>query len=138
MNSGELKWYFRQNKTIFSDEKIRGGTNGMLTNNYIYGVGRISIRGNYSGCGGYWDTKHFPKLWRIPRASFITKDKSTLKTEILEINLPFPMGVNDPTGLVILDEVLYVTMSSCECTCIHTFDNSNQSQINALYRISVS
>jgi hypothetical protein len=138
MNSGELKRYFRQNKTNFSDEKIRGGTNGVPINNYIYGVGRISIRGNYSGCGGTWNVEHFPKLWRIPLASFITKDKSTLATEILEINSPFRSGVNDPTGLVILDEVPYVTMSSCECSCTHTFANSNQSQINALYRISVS
>mmetsp|Transcript_6773 Transcript_6773/g.20262 ORF Transcript_6773/g.20262 Transcript_6773/m.20262 type:complete len:664 (+) Transcript_6773:2241-4232(+) len=139
MNSGALKWYFRQSMINFSDEKIRGGTNGVPTNNYIYGVGRISIRGNHSGCGGTWDALHFPKLWRIPLASFVTKDKSTLETEILEVNLPFNReSVNDPTGLVIIDEVLYVTMSSCECSCTSPFANSNQSQINALYRISVS
>ena len=138
MKSGNLIWYFRERTVQFGqDIRIRGGTNALVLEEYIYGVGRISQFGSFTGCGGTWKSNHFPILWRISLSSFTAKSKF-LRTELHELKSPFISRANDPTSLTVVRQTLFVAMSSCECDCSKNFEKSGQNQNNSLYQILVS
>ena len=138
MKSGNLIWYFRERAVQFGqDIQIRGGTNALVLEEYIYGVGRISQFGSFTGCGGTWKSNHFPILWRISLVNFTAKSKF-LRAELHELHSPFISGVNDPTSLTVVRQTLFVAMSSCECECSKNFEKSGQNQNNSLYQILVS
>jgi len=147
--SGNLHWVYGVEAS--HDSKIsmmnlggilkRGGTNGVVFDNFVYGVGRTTRYENIncSGVNHAHVAQHYPFLWRfhtslLDSARVISNDGDI---EFREIRHPFAHGVNDPASLFVHNSSLYVTVSSCSCACLPEFRRGNEWQHNSVFKVSL-
>ena len=147
MPDGVLRWVHDSgengNHPSLGDMLKRGGTNGVVHEDYVYGFGRETVYENIA-CSGVQHSnvaQHYPFLWRFhvsllkSGASLATNDTQIGHVEFREIDHPFKRGVNDPASLFVHDSALYLTVSSCACACLPEFRAGNAWQRNSVYRV---
>ena len=151
MPSGALRWaYGDQEKTSsigipknLHEMLTRGGTNGVVHDGHVYGVGRKTVYETVVCSGAQHENvaQHYPLLWRFPTSII---DSETLLTdqdsysnsiEFREIAHPYNHGVNDPASLFVHASELHLTVSSCSCACLPEFRSGNEWQNNSVFKV---
>ena len=148
MPEGTLRWAYGvkdENPNGLADMLKRGGTNGVVHGNYVYGVGRETVYENIV-CSGMQHpnvAQHYPFLWRFPISlldnSAQVADVKTQQgdVEIRQIAHPFAHGVNDPASLFTFERDLYLSVSSCSCACLPEFRSGNTWQRNSIFKVTL-
>ena len=150
MPEGTLRWVHgvsrgSGNPKGLGDMLKRGGTNGIVHDNHVYGIGRETMYENIvcSGAQHANVAQHYPFLWRFHVSlldSAVPFNETSARSddiEIRKIEHPFNHGVNDPASLFVHDSALYLTVSSCACACLPEFRTSNAWQRNSVYRVQL-
>lgn len=140
---GRLEWVYGQDSKSDTDKLyVRGGSNAIVFNGHVYGVGRESFYIKRQDCKGeeIHDSKqHFPVLWSFPLSVLFKASHSVFEklnpVQIRRFSHTFTRGVNDPTSLFVLESRIYVVISSCSCDCVPEVAHLNENMTNTLYEI---
>ena len=147
MPDGILHWVYRSSEAGdemgLADMLKRGGTNGVVHQNYVYGVARETVYQNIVCSGSQHSNvaQHYPFLWRFhislldSGASRALNQAQIGSVEFRKLIHPFDRGVNDPASLFAHDSSLYVTISSCACACLPEFRAGNEWHRNSVYKL---
>ena len=151
MPDGTLRWAYGVNHATGENPRdlgamlMRGGTNGVVYGNYVYGFGRETVYETIT-CSGMQHpnvAQHYPFLWRFS-VSLLDLDAHAADAEtqrddleIRQIEHPFSNGVNDPASLFTLQGDLYLSVSSCSCACLPEFQSGNAWQHNSIFKVTL-
>ena len=151
MPDGTLRWAYGVNHSMGANPKnlgamlMRGGTNGVVYGDYVYGFGRETVYETVA-CSGKQHpnvAQHYPFLWRFSvsllNLGVHAEDVETQRgdVEMRQIGHPFSHGVNDPASLFTLQGDLYLSVSSCSCACLPEFRSGNAWQHNSIFKVTL-
>ena len=148
MASGKLSWAYEEHADAVAIDlnsmTTRGGTNAVVQDDFVYGIGRETTYESIS-CGGKTHSnvaQHYPLLWRFPVSVLLNSplnDRVKRRgIQIRELNHPFEKGVNDPASLFVYNSSLFLTVSTCSCACLPEFRYGSNVQHNSVYKLRLS
>jgi len=149
MPQGKLLWAYRADDDssgagLNSPRNLgnmlkRGGTNGVVYGEYVYGVARETKYEQITCSARQYSNvaQHYPFLWRFSVHLLRKTRNSNEVIEFREIRHPFRHGVNDPASLFVYNSSMYLTVSSCSCACLPEFRHENDWQRNSVFRVQL-
>ena len=152
LQTGKIRWVYEEPQEVnfraeqLNEMLIRGGTNAVVHDNFIYGIGRETKYSSIA-CGGkthHRVAQHFPLLWRFPlkvidrNFTIPSTNESRDLVEVQRLDHPFRSGVNDPASLFVHNSTIFLTVSSCSCACLPEFRTDANTQYNTVYKLCLS